>query len=279
MPRNKKKCIRGKECPYQDEPQHSSEYSHSYSPPPPKRRSRNKGRKLGAKTSSPRGLLASKSKWTCNQCTFLNSSNLTKCAMCNEQMMMKKRKKRIRTSDSSNDVIDLCESSDDDERFTKRKRRRRNRTVPPHNETSNDRKLKADQDDAFELSRAIDLSIAQKKAADKRAEERRKKDKETKKKGKLKVVGEEPTKGDDLVTIMFKLPDNSRIQRKFKRNDEIRKMYYFLDLVLEEKGVVSYSTKIPPEKPVDRDEENLDLTFEDKGFVGRIAVFVIDLNR
>ena len=55
-------------------------------------------------------------------------------------------------------------------------------------------------------------------------------------------------------------------------------MYFFLDITLSAKGIRRYSTKIPPERPVNRDAAELEKTFKDLGLCGRVAVFVFDLD-
>ena len=107
--------------------------------------------------------------------------------------------------------------------------------------------------------------------------EAQEKSRQTELERKKKRIGEEPKDGD-LVSVMFKLPDNSRIQRKFRCEEKMEKMYFFLDVVLDEKGVKRYSTKIPPERPVNRNDANLERTFKESRLSGRIAVFVFDLD-
>jgi len=225
--------------------------------------------------------------WACSVCTVINSDDRSKCSVCGRS---RTKLPNLSSSSSSRkkdpDVIDLCGSDDEEPRRPRRKRRRiRNTTkTTTSTTTSTDRRLKAEQDDAFELARAIDLSKAQQKERERKQKENeerlrqaQEKSRQTELERKKKRVGEEPKDGD-LVSVMFKLPDNSRIQRKFRCEEKMEKMYFFLDVVLDEKGVKRYSTKIPPERPVKRKDANLESTFKESRLSGRIAVFVFDLD-
>ena len=217
--------------------------------------------------------------WVCSVCTVVNEDDRNKCVVCGRSRESLSTFSSNRSKDP--DVIDLCGSDDDEEPIRPRSKRRK--TTSTKTSTA-DRKLKAEQDDAFELARAIDLSKAHQKEREKRQkenEERLRLAKENSRQIELekkkKQVGEEPKDGE-LVSVVFKLPDNSRIQRKFRCLEKVEKMFFFLDVLLDEKGVKRYSTKIPPERPVNRSDAKLESTFKELGLVGRIAVFVFDLD-
>jgi hypothetical protein len=209
--------------------------------------------------------------WACSFCTVINMDERSSCSVCGRKRDVVKE-----------DVIDLCGSDEEDVGKQRSSKRRRKNTLTTSN--SLDRKLKAEQDDAFELARAIDLSKAQQKEREREEKEKKERMRRAKEEShqeeinrKRKEIGEEPTDGS-LVSVMFKLPDNTRIQRKFRHIDRIQKMYFFLDITLSAKGIRRYSTKIPPERPVNRDAAELEKTFKDLGLCGRVAVFVFDLD-
>lgn len=91
-----------------------------------------------------------------------------------------------------------------------------------------DRDIRAQQDDAFELSRAIDLSRQQKEkdeiAARKMEAERRAQTEREEKismERKRTVLGVEPDESEeDTITFMFKLPDGTRRPRRFRNVDK-----------------------------------------------------------
>ena len=68
--------------------------------------------------------------------------------------------------------------------------------------------------------------------------------------------------------------------RLVERTTNAQKVLFYLDVVLSETEhpTEDYSIKMPPQKPIKRDEANLSLTLSSMGLARRQVVYVSDSN-
>ncbi|EAS03318.4 UBX domain protein (macronuclear) [Tetrahymena thermophila SB210] len=100
-----------------------------------------------------------------------------------------------------------------------------------------DRMLRQAQEEAFkEAERQAELQLRQKQEEEqrKKAEEQRKKQAEEERKQQIEIkranLPEEPAKSHpDAFTIAFRIPDGSRVMRRFLKNQKIQYLFDFID--------------------------------------------------
>lgn len=162
--------------------------------------------------------------------------------------------------------------------------------------------IRAQQDAAFEESLRADQEKERKKREEKqrkeqeqRIEEQRKKaetERQAKivemKKSLLKQISDEPEISNELsLRIMFKLPNGSRLERRFLSTDPVKFLYYFV--FCSEENLINFKLRtnfptrdIPGYSPTPdkqySDDDEMNISLKDCNLTTNIVLFVHDLD-
>lgn len=98
---------------------------------------------------------------------------------------------------------------------------------------------------------------------------------------KKRALGDEPRTGDGTSTFVFRLPDGSRLTRRFANQDKLLMIFHFLDIALTERdGVMmeNYAFTAYPDRRFAKDRTDLSMSLTEAKLTGRVAVFVQNLD-
>ena len=143
--------------------------------------------------------------------------------------------------------------------------------------------------------------LAQKEAAEREEIRKIQERKDRIKKLKIDLVSEipeEPSSSDDVIRVVIKLPEGQRLERRFKKCDSLKILYYYVfchpespdefDIttnfprkVLECKpefinNIIEHSSELRAELEASLNNENIQ-SFQEAGFVSNTMLFVNDL--
>ncbi|EFA83311.1 ubiquitin domain-containing protein [Heterostelium album PN500] len=107
-----------------------------------------------------------------------------------------------------------------------------NRVKAEEEEKESQRRIVEEQDLAYEEALRADKEKARKEEEEKRRveeEEKQVQNKKEQKLGRMALVPPEPAKGPEATHIIFKLPDDSKIERRFNSTDTLQTLSDFLD--------------------------------------------------
>jgi len=155
-----------------------------------------------------------------------------------------------------------------------------------------ERELRLDQD--AEYQRALEAD--RKKMREKKRQEEEKKQKEEEEKlqralsmsrelekkaeieRKRSSLSEEPKAGSGVSTFVFRIPDGSRLTRRFRDDEKLGMIFTFLDVSLEKANIKNYAFTAYPHRRFSTEETNMDMSLSDAKLTGRVAVFVQNLD-
>ena len=156
----------------------------------------------------------------------------------------------------------------------------------------NERNLRNSQDEDYQ--RALEADRKKKREKERKEEEAKEKEEQEKLEAALslskeleakaeierkrKTLSEEPKAGSGVSTFVFRLPDGSRLTRRFSDDEKLGMIFTFLDVSLKEANIRNYAFTAYPHRRFSKEKTNMDMSLSDAKLTGRVAVFVQNLD-
>ena len=95
---------------------------------------------------------------------------------------------------------------------------------------------------------------------------------------KRSTLSEEPKAGKGVSTFVFRLPNGSRLTRRFCDDEKLGMIFTFLDVSLEEADIRNYAFTAYPHRRFSKEKTDMEMSLSDAKLTGRVAVFVQNLD-
>eukprot|EP01133_Synstelium_polycarpum_P003462 gene3462-3937_t len=136
-------------------------------------------------------------------------------------------------------ILELLQGISDKEEFYNKivhqitaNERELTRIMAEEEEKESQRRIVEEQDQAYEESLKADIEKAKKEEEERQRQEaeiQRVEDVKVERLSRMSLVPPEPPKGPESTQVIFKLPDDSKLERRFNSTDTLQTLSYFLD--------------------------------------------------